>query len=925
MERKKINKIIILCVIVLCFSICASIFIVFKVNGEINANEKSETPQVLSALKNIKGCSFEAEVDSPKETAFRYKGIKVTGESGERCSFQYNGVYNLNDRNDFIRFLILPEINNQNELTYFAITLTDVYDQNRYLKMTFKDGERFNERMSSYITFTNSGKFNGYGNGYGYGSDGTISTSGTPNPTSFRGLVKNNDTNMWMESNFYYDVERKTIRFRKLEWNYSYTWTNEMDYVGFDFSDPRLGLDVFEGFTTNEVTITVEMESYPTKNSHVLLTKIAGLDLSGNIIENDRLQISVDYNGYDENILPYGVASENSSYPIFDAFAYSALDGICEVNDVGVYYGGQRISIKNGRFKTTKSGVYQIMYKATSLSGKVATKTISINVKDSYDKECAYEINEEIPSSVNFGSGKIYLYDGIASGGTGHLEVDTKLYLNNELYPLEHNGLIYYFEPKYSPNTLSIYKLVYELSDITGKKSTFEKEICVNYPTVPVFEDVTIPSYIRVGYETEFAIPKAYTLGSNGKKNYVDTSMTINGKVCNGKFTPTEAGVYYIEFSAGISTSKYSVEALAQPTEDDENNWYFKPSNFKFGGADSKSIYFTKGEGLATLEYANALSANDFSLSFDVEKNKISEIIVTLIDVVNPNQRLDFIVSYDEVGSYIQASGKKIGYISGSFTEESSKYLVFNYNDSLVFSNGEIIGSVEKYYNGEKFEGFGSCGVYAKITVKGDNNAKFYISVLNGHAFSQDVSDYRKPNVSFGSPKASVRSVNKNEKFTVYKAKGWDVFSGIKSIQVTVVSPNNETIYDGDADRDLEFDASILGRYSITYVATDTCGWREKIFHSVDVVDTIAPIVEGKLDLKANYNLGTSVSLPKIKASDDSGNVRTYYCVIIPTGEWKVLKSNTYVFEDKGVYRIRAVAIDGSMNTSYIEVSVRVS
>ena len=232
---------------------------------------------------------------------------------------------------------------------------------------------------------------------------------------------------------------------------------------------------------------------------------------------------------------------------------------------------------------------------------------------------------------------------------------------------------------------------------------------------------------------------------------------------------------------------------MARPTSENGNNWYFLPNNFTFKDASDTRISFVKGEGEGTFDFANLVSADGFSFSFDVEKNKIPEVKITITDGVNPNQQVDFYVR-DHLGTPMLYAGDiSLGGLSGSLVAESTALIGFSYDNDgyLLVSNGNNIGKVEYYANGEFFEGFTSGGVYLTVTVNGETNARFDLAEVNGHPFTIDVEDFKRPTISFEQSVTTQRSVNKGDKFTVYKARGWDVFSAVSQVTVTVcVAPS---------------------------------------------------------------------------------------------------------------------------------------
>lgn len=895
-----------------------------------------EQAEILNVFENVNGCTFEAGVTSPKETLQEYSGVKVTAKAGQRSTFRYNSIFNLREGGDFIRYLFLPETMGTADFTDMVITLTDVYDENKYLTIQVVDGETYRSYMSSFIVCSESGKYTGFG----YQFNETTQSAGTACTGSWRGIEKLTSTSsasvgLWQETIFYYDVETHQLRNRYQRGTSSFDpdvdagYTYELDKLIFDFDDTRyLGQNAFEGFTSDEVYISVELETAMNDGS-LLVMMLGGVDTSGETLPARAPQVTVDYAGYDKNNLPCGIAGEGYSYPIFDAVAYSPQDGIYEIDDVSVRYGGNTVTVENGRFATEEEGTYQILYTATSKNGNKATKSVEIQVKSQEEITCGYVFDAQIPDTVYVGTEKVYLPDGKVLGGSGNITVESKLFVDGKEAEIITSGKSRYFEPKVTAGTETTYVYRCNVVDITGKDNIFEKNIVVKYPAKPVIETVTVPKAVRVGYETTFAIPTAYTMNTDGVKTDVPVTMSVNGTVCeNGVYAPANAGTFEIVFKAGETEEKYQVEALAKPTAENGNNWYFLPNNFTFSEAGDTKISFIKGEGVGTFDFANLVSADGFSFSFDVEKGKIPEVKITITDGVNPNEKVDFFVR-DYLGLPVLYAGDMyLGGVSGSLVKESTALIAFSYDNDgyLVFSNGSAIGKIEYYANGEFFQGFTSGGVYLTVTVTGETNARFDLAEVNGHPFTLDVEDFKRPTISFEQSVTTYRSVNKGDKFIVYKARGWDVFSAVAQVSVTVKAKSGEVVYQGACDKDIELTANEYGTYDITYVVRDTAGWDQKYYYKVNSVDVTPPVITGEYQFKKNYKVGEIVTLPEIQASDDSGKVQRYHFIITPIGEWRVIvEGNTYKFPEAGTYRICLAAVDTSMNTIFVEYEVFVS
>ncbi len=934
MRTIKNKKVLSACLAVACCAGIgvASVGIAFAVgnNGGNEPASQTQQAEILNVFENVKGCTFEAGVTSPKETLQEYRGVKVTAEAGKRSTFRYNSIFNLREGGDLIRYLFLPETMGTADLTDLVITLTDVYDENKYLTIQVVDGETYRSYMSSFIVCSESGKYAGFG----YQFNETTQTAGTACTGSWRG-IENLKPGTWQETIFYYDVETHQLRNRYQRETGGFNpeadtgYTYELDRLIFDFDDTRyLGENVFEGFTSDEVYITVEMEAAMNPGS-LLVSMLGGVDTSGETINESAAHVTIDYEGYDQNALPNGIAGEGYSYPIFNAVAYSPQDGIYEVDDVSVRYGGNTVKVENGRFATEEEGTYQILYTATSKNGNKAYKTVEIQVRSKEEISCEYVFASEIPDLVYVGRDKVYLPDGKVRGGSGNVTVESSLFVGDEEVEMLESGKSRYFVPTVVEGTETTYVFRCNVVDITGKDNLFEKNIVVRYPSKPVIEDVTVPKAVRVGYETAFAIPAAYTIGTDGTKTDVPVTLTINGTVCeNGVYSPAQAGTLNLVFTAGETQASYQVEALAKPTAENGNNWYFLPNNFTFSSAGDTKISFIKGEGEGTFDFANLVSADGFSFSFDVEKNKIPEVKITLTDGVNPNEKVDFFVR-DHLGTPVLYVGNTLlGGLSGSLVNDSTALIGFSYDNDgyLVVSNGNRIGNVDYYANGEIFQGFTSGGVYLTVTVYGETHARFDLAEVNGHPFTVDVDDFKRPTISFEESVTTRRSVSKGEKFIVYKARGWDVFSAVAQVSVTVKAPSGEIVYNGACDKDMELTANEYGVYDITYVVKDTEGWDQKYYYKVNSVDVTPPVITGEYEFKKNYKVGETVKLPEIQATDDSGKVQRYHFIITPIGEWRVIvEGNTYTFPEAGTYRICLAAMDTSMNTTFVEYEVFVS
>ena len=77
---------------------------------------------------------------------------------------------------------------------------------------------------------------------------------------------------------------------------------------------------------------------------------------------------------------------------------------------------------------------------------------------------------------------------------------------------------------------------------------------------------------------------------------------------------------------------------------------------------------------------------------------------------------------------------------------------------------------------------------------------------------------------------------------------------------------------------------------------------------------------------KVTFSLGETLELPSFTATDNyDKNPECYVTVIEPTGQYKIVMGNKYMFSKTGKYILRFVAIDDNMNFSYREITVTVT
>lgn len=920
--------------------------------GAKSGSQTKTSAEITRVLKNDNGCTFEAGAKTPKESDKEDFGVRVTAET-KGSKFSYNGIVDLRTKDTFLGFMFTPTQKGSNETNSFVVTLTDIYDESKYLTMEFMCGTIWGYPDTTWIRFSESGKYTGIGSVYrANAGDGTgeyhylynpinapdyafgTSTFGSSISTSFHGKV---GENRYVPSYFYYSAEEKAIYA-----NSCYSWAPERYDKVFDFDNPYLvGSNIFEGFTTNEVYLSVEMDAVAS-GSHILLTDFGGVDMSAEA-PDAMPSITLDTLGYQADELPFGAKGETSTYPVFDAMAYSPYDGIFTVEEVYVRYGGEIIPVVDGRFSTKKSGVYTIYYTATSELGYKVSKQTQIWVKDGYDQEIDYAFNGQIPTQVQLGSGKIYLPNGEASGGFGTLNVERTLSLNGEPVELCTEGAIDYFIPTVGSD-VSVYELCYSVTDITGRAVEFKKEITVSVSDKPVLSNVFVPKAIRAEYTTEFAKATAVYY-KDGQSVEAPVKVRVDGEFLDDSlsYKPKSAGEVTVEYiaynpeaptdesKAFIRTEKVKVLGLVKTSEAFFGSYFLK-DNATLSSVGDSYIYFERSDvsQAASLTYANALAAMDFSIKFDVSKgNAAKSVRVILTDSQNADISVVFEIRNESGFAVLYINGVRQKQIAGSFEDQTTQQLSVqysNYDYSVSDFTGTVVGKVTHTAKGDIFKGFDSKRVYVTLEADGgEGDLGVYIFSINDQMFSNGVVDRKAPDIFFEEPVAVSRYCDYGSTVLVPAAKAYDVFSNVESLSVSITDPNGNSLYSGAINEAYTFKGDQYGIYTIEYVAVDTSGRRSTLNCSVEIGDYVAPEITGNYSFAEAYRIGDTITLPKIKAKDNvTKDVKTYYVIITPNGYWKIPQGNKYTFTENGYYTVCLCAVDEAYNVTRVEFEVAV-
>lgn len=776
-----------------------------------------------------------------------------------------------------------------------VVEMVDVYNKDNFLKIqmsTNPDAE--NESSVSYFLAcaSNGQKLTGYE------WDGDPKKTGT--------LHVGNDFGQWsyysfgdMEkekggTGFYYDVANKSIYAKPLN------GTPKKQII--DFDDPTFfGSYLWEGFTTNEVYCTIRCAGYKKETASFLVSKYGNYNLAKMELTDEVAPIlNVDFGDYAEENLPDGLI--NYSYPIFDASARDAVDGAVDV-DVEVLFGydttsPQQVAVKNGVFKPSAPGSYQIRYSATDAHGNTAEKFVYVDVKSAHPNlEVVFDdvVTEMLEGDLY----QLSTYE--VSNALGNPVMEIKATLNGKAIEVTEKGI--------RPFVAGEMKVTYTIKDFVGRKVTETYTITVNTATKPTFIDEPL-------LPKRFVVGNTYALPTMNAYNYVTSQGDVlttriyvkeNGverELVDGKYTVGSVSAAEIIYKATIGDATGEWKKIV-PVYDVKTNGYldmskyFLPMNDKGSAKTTASAVDLCVSGNTEFEFLNYVTVYPFITEFTYGANpaRIGKFHVWLRDIADEKKALKF--TYDFNGGaatfYVNDNQNLTSTVSVALKEGARNQLVFKADERAVYFdiNKGSGFPISTFYDGQAFTGFTNERVYVTYAFEGVNGeANIGINNLNLTYLSNDNGDYMAPLVSLIGKVGGQREIN--EVVQLPKIVANDVFAGDVDAYITVKTPSgqfattengillNNCLYNEDVQK---IKLTEYGKYEVRVIARDDAGNDGQAAMVIRVVDTEVPTLKLSGELVTTAKVGDQIALPAVTVGDNlTQNCTTKIYVVDPNG-----------------------------------------
>ncbi len=580
--------------------------------------------------------------------------------------------------------------------------------------------------------------------------------------------------------------------------------------------------DIFTGFTTGEVRISIKPTNYVRSSCTLFVSHFAGESLTEGsfFIDSEKPDLKVDFNGYEEANLP--VAAVGVPYRIFDSSAFDIIDGVVDTS-YRVYYGYNTenpfsIDVVDGVFTPEHAGLYTIQYIAKDRSGNAAVKNVQIRA---YAGLAGLALNVTPAQTLVVGEKQKVAEACTISGAVGRTSVSAVATLRsnpNVQYAMDDSLC---FTPLYSGE----YDVTFSCSDY--------------YQTVSVAKTVNVQAADKVLYEVNGVFPD-YLL----KKGVYEFPTVTAIDLSSGKPVSSQAKLYLIEdagdeieYVAGASVGASDNVVLRYRYSADEYHdvfipvvnaglntsriymkEYFVPSAGAFdvnATADGVSFTITNADDGAALNFINALNTSKFSFSIKpIEGKGWKENMVFSVylrDSVDENDVLKFTYLVKEDGIYVSANNGKEYYVCASFAnEDDGLELVYSAEKGSVVINEKLTVLTPTDLNGKPFNGFVNP---AQLTVCFEEGfavgSGVTVCELNGQKISNSRYDQSAPSLVHGNVYYGEKRLN--DVVTVLPCYAYDVLTPDVKAYLVVTGPDgnpvrdvNGVLLDGTARADVE-------------------------------------------------------------------------------------------------------------------------
>ena len=874
-------------------------------------------------------------------TKIAKRGIHVNLADGDE--FKYNEPIDLmNNHGNRYEFLTFYPYSASNiagdgksvEVKRFIVTLTDCYDETNYVEFEI-----------SYVS-NNAGTYHPY---YLAGGAKQVNAGLEPTPmTAVSGSRKEVfiDGARYMArfgDDFGVTAAAKnaddlpcTLSFDCLE-NKIFVEDSQVRLINdLDNADIYEESELFEGFTTGEVYLSIKGESYFGRSMRFdvsLLDDKTGEALENKLIDDTKAPtIEVDFKGTEANNI---LVAKGEEISVFNAKSYD-VNAVGDLQTLVYYnYGSKmqtQVALKNGKFTPTAVGAYTIAYIAKDQSGNVSKKTVTLNCVETNNAP-AIEFNVEKLDSLSAGV-DVTLPSHLLTSINKEAKLQIYALFDGRRIDIDVNTCVF------SPVNVGEYEIVYEYGDslrnyvwsytIESKPSNVVRFL--DTPNLPshFIKDASysLPEFYAYTFKEENPtknVPQLFVSEDNGEYKACDCeAFKVIAESCV-RFKYSYQGVEYVTDSISVVDARFGKNLAMKE--------YFV-GNFEKNADMTGVTYFSKTKtGDNSLEFILPISLSTFLLQFEIPQNA-SNYQAVRIDLVDYEDKTNVVtIRYGNDGlktKWTIGEGKELT-LPKNF---AGLHKIFYLNDSQAFSDD----------SGTRYEypvSFVSDRLLLRVTLEGIyNDAAVTVRYINNQPFNAMELDFIKPSIKVNSPAGKYQL---NDEVTIGAMLPLDVLSPILNGDITVsvtapdgsmvIAKDNTVLDKASALKEYTIVLKQYGKYVVRYSTKDQSGNKYDLPCNVIVSDSEKP----KVTLQDGYSettivstkLNSKITVVEYSVSDNISSVEAIKIavyVINPNGGLFVLgEDKTFTADLAGKWQVCYYAYDevGNVELRYYTVLVK--
>ena len=889
----------------------------------------SVTFQTLDKLYSVSGSRSSAYYGS-SAAAPEKQGIVVSLAAGD--TFNFHKVIDLRETgamDKVISLFVTPEYVGTPDASRIAVTFTDVYDADNYVTVQMKKAtSNSGGTWAETFTFVSAGAAEQPSVGIEASASGSVvyngqtytlhsnNTFGTP---FYFSMVGTPNTGSIGDEEF------------SISWDYAQRQlfgngkpVNSTNMI-IDLDEPVFFSDIWEGFTTGEVLMSVSASGYSASRCNFVITQMSGADLSQDgYLDQTPPVLTVDYGDYSETNVPKAIVGK--PYRVFPASAFDAADGAVQVES-RVYYnygsdGRIDVPVSGGAFVPDKNRDYTIVYTAEDRSGNKSQTVVTVGTVVS-STPMSVALGEH--SAAGTAGQTVTLAEPIVTSALKDYTVSVRV--------LDEAGA----EQTLSGNTFlpmraGVYTVQYEAeSYVESAQASYN--VTVSPTDQPIFlNEPSVPLYFIRNCTYSLQAPESVCFPQGEPQSvaaeiFVSEDGGARQKLSGGTFTVAASQTVEVIFSAtyGGKTVETSVSRPVKDVgygEDIRMADYFDMQDF---AAESTLDYiaFTTESTENRLTFINAVNSCEFTLAFQLAENasNFGSICIRLTDVSQGGKIVEIVFSENGGNAAVSVNGGTQYPLSYVWGASNSGFELDVDLAAKTLTCGTRTITFSAAADGSAYTGNADSVVYCSVSLGGvAGPSTIRLTNFNGQFLGDSDMDLIGPKVSGNVVRGSFRT---GDAITLQRNTATDALDPNITFVMYVQAPDGSfavaqdgTVLNREISPHREYVLQLqqVGKYLVCYEAADSSGNVTYYSYAVNVVDKTPPTLvlsggdtEGKT--------GSAVRIADASVSDDlSAEVTLVVSVTMPNGVSVTLDADSFIPPIAGEYIVRFYVFDEAGN-----------